>query len=91
MNTITENTLRTLGVETVAKFAGSINVNYLVYMNGGSNGYSLKQLEAIKAKQAKYVKENFESFISGVVKTLNNTATTATEKYLKKAYQEWYA
>ena len=90
MKTITEKTLRTLGVETVAKFAGSINVNYLIYMNGGSNGYSLKQLETIKAKQSKYVKENFESFISGVVKTLNTQATTDTEKYLKKAYQEWY-
>ena len=91
MNTITENTLRTLGIEKVSKFAGSINANYLVYMNGGSNGYSLKQLEKVKEKQTKYVKENFESFISGVVKTLNNPATTATEKYLKKAYQEWYA
>lgn len=91
MNTITENTLREMGVATVAKFAGSVNANYLVYMNGGSNGLTLKKLEIVKAKQTKYVADNFEAFISGVVNTLNAPANTTTEKYLKKAYQEWYA
>ena len=89
--TITANKLRELGIENVAKFAGCINANYLMYMNGGSNGYTIKQLKTIKSKYSKYVTDNFEAYIKGVEKSYNTVASTKTEKYLKKAFQEWYS
>ena len=89
--TITANKLRELGIENVAKFAGCINANYLMHMNGGSNGYSIKELKTIKSKYSKYVSDNFEAYIEGVEKTDNTIASTKTEKYLKNAYKQWYS
>ena len=91
MKNITVDSLREIGIEKIAKFAGSINANYILYVNGGAQGYTYADLMKIKKTQEKYVHENFEDFIKAVVKRLNSEAVTVTEKYLKVEYKKWYS
>jgi hypothetical protein len=90
MNTITIKKLEKLGVEKVSKFAGAINVNYLIYMNSGANGYNFKKLESMKAKYSEYVRNNFNEYIKGVIETMNVKLPTETQKYLQDAYKKWF-
>jgi hypothetical protein len=91
VNKITVESLRALGVDKVARFAGCINANYLVHINPTMAGLSYDGLEKVKNRYTEYVKKNYEAYINAVAESFNTEPVTMTDKYKRKAYLEWYA
>jgi type II secretory pathway component PulJ len=91
METIKEK-IQALGHQKAATFMGCIYVNYLVWMNGGLQGYTHQALQKCEER----AKENalnttFDSLIESIIKGINREPQTVTEQYFKKAYTEWFA
>jgi hypothetical protein len=91
MTKITVESIKSLGIDKVARFSACIYVNYLYYMNGGGYGYSDKQIKKIEKRQSDYVYANYDKYVTGVVNTINKTQTDTSGKYFKKEYIKWFS
>lgn len=90
-NTELKSKIEAIGHEKAATFMGCIYVNYLVWMNGGLQGYSHKALQQCEEKQRQIaINTPFNELVNAIIAGIQQTPETVTQQYYQQAYKSWF-